>query len=224
LTALPHEGLPEVALAIERSFSVKVWVLELNLLDPQAILLIEQFLDTEQIPVQMLVNNAGVGSAAPFLDLDLSFYHLQMKLNALLPRMLKAGSPAILNISSLGSFFHIPGKEVYVATKSMMRSFSHSLRIAFRTNGLKVCVVCPGPVDTNDRVREANQTLRGLVRYTVLQPEQVAEVAVRALLNGRHEVVPGVFNRMLMWIQTIMPARLREEIIERQFKKQTKNN
>jgi short-subunit dehydrogenase len=63
-----------------------------------------------------------------------------------------------------------------------------------------------------------------LVRYTVLQPEQVAEVAVRALLNGRHEVVPGVFNRMLLWIQTIMPARLREEIIVRQFKKQTKKN
>lgn len=233
LTALPNEGLPELAEDIERSCAVRVWVLELDLLGEQATLHIQEFLARERIPLQVLVNNAGIGSAAPFLDLEPAFYDRQMKLNmvlpvlltrALLPEMLKTGSPAILNVSSLGSFFHIPGKEVYVATKAMMRSFSHSLRLAFRTSGLKVCVVCPGPVDTNHRVRQANQTLRGFVRKTVLQPEQVAEAAVRALLSGKDEVVPGGINRLLLRVQKMLPAGLREKIIERQFQRQLRGN
>jgi hypothetical protein len=233
LTALPHEGLPEMAADIESSCAVRVWVIELDLLGEQPIAKIEELLDKECIRLQLLVNNAGIGSASPFLDLKPAFYDRQMKLNmvlpvlltrTLLPRMLKTGSPAILNVSSLGSFFHIPGKEVYVGTKAMMRSFSHSLRLAFRSSGLKVCVVCPGPVDTNQRVRKANQTLKGFVRKTVLQPEQVAEDAVRALLSGKNEAVPGRFNRLLLWVQKLMPARLREEIIERQFRKQLRGN
>ena len=114
-------------------------------------------LDREQVEIDLLVNNAGLGDAGLFATSDPTRNEQMLLVNVvaltsltrhLLPHMIAKRHGGILNVSSSAGFLPIPGDGVYAATKAYVTSFSEALRAELRGTGVSVCALCPGPVQT----------------------------------------------------------------------------
>ena len=138
-------------------------------------------------PVDVLVNNAGIGVIAPFADLTLADWDAVMATNlrglylvtsALLPGMRLRKQGAIINISSLAGKRGFPGGTAYSASKHAIMGFSESLMLEVRKEGIRVVAICPGSVDT--KMIHA-QTLFERDPAKILQPEDVATAVLNVL-------------------------------------------
>src|SRR5260370_10432942 len=116
-----------------------------------------RWLENEEIDIDLLINNAGLGDVGPFatsppqrndemLQVNVAaLTHVTIKLQ---PAMISQKRGAILNVSSSAGFLPIPEFNVYAATKAYVTSFSESLRAELRDTGVTVIALCPGPVHT----------------------------------------------------------------------------
>ena len=181
----------------------------------------------EQIPVNLLINNAGLGDIGPFDNalwerlspmLEVNVTALTHLTHLLLP-MLRAQHPsAILNVSSVASFYPLPDFAVYAATKAYVTSFSEALRMELAREGIVVTALCPGPVPTEffrvasrpgEAVSAMDRAPGGL--------STSAEVVVREALKGVAKNKPGVIpNRLLSFLvrsSRLLPFPIIREVI-----------
>src|ERR1043166_3512335 len=180
---------------------------------------IESMIDSlarDNIAIDLLVNNAGLGDSGPFATSDAIRNEQMMLVNivaltsltrALLPQMIAKRRGAILNISSSAGFLPIPGDAVYAATKAYVTSFSEALRAELRGTGVSVCAVCPGPVHTEfDEVakRPGAQARTGSKIFFV-SVKQVARAALAALEADRPLVIPGLVIKFAMFLTRLFP-------------------
>ncbi|MEI8233651.1 MAG: SDR family oxidoreductase [Verrucomicrobiota bacterium] len=155
------------------------------------------------VPLNFLINNAGVGDHGRFETgewervrqmLDVNIGALTRLTHALLPMLKAQAGAAILNVSSVASFFPIPKMAVYAATKAYVSSFSEGIRAELRGSGVRVTTLCPGPVFTEfGRVAEraeAPEALRAPDHLRVSAQKVVAD-ALRAVEADRARVIPG---------------------------------
>jgi short-subunit dehydrogenase len=96
---------------------------------------------------------------------------------------------------------------MYYATKHFVLSLSESLHQELRPRGIRVTVLCPGPVLTEFQQR-AGLSDRAMPSIFTVPAEKVAQAAYRGLMAGRARVVPGLFNRLLVQIPRVMPRTL----------------
>jgi 3-oxoacyl-[acyl-carrier protein] reductase len=110
------------------------------------------------IDAQVLVNNAGVGTIKPFVELtrdewrhmvDVNFNALFDVTRAVLPPMVARKSGHIVVIGSISGRSAFVGGSCYAATKAAVNAFSESLMLELRESGIKVSVVNPGSVNTS---------------------------------------------------------------------------
>jgi 3-oxoacyl-[acyl-carrier protein] reductase len=106
--------------------------------------------------LQVLVNNAGVGSFVNFLDTHDETWDRIMGTNltavfrltrAALPHLTKGGGQVFM-ISSLAGQNPIAGLSAYCASKAALDHLSACLMLEVRGQGVKVSVIAPGSVDT----------------------------------------------------------------------------
>jgi 3-hydroxy acid dehydrogenase / malonic semialdehyde reductase len=106
----------------------------------------------------VLVNNAGVMTKKPFLELTAAEWHEMVDVNvnalyhatrAVLPGMVARGSGHVVIIGSISGRSAFAGGTCYAATKHAVMGFSESLLFEVRTSGVKVSVVMPGSVATD---------------------------------------------------------------------------
>jgi short-subunit dehydrogenase len=93
---------------------------------------------------------------------------------------------------------------VYHATKAYVISFSEALHRELAPKGVKVTVLCPGPVETDFRVRADGFFTRMMIRAS----DRVARDGYAGLMQGRRMVVPGFENRLLLLLTRVLPRRL----------------
>ncbi|HTS87653.1 MAG TPA: SDR family oxidoreductase [Gemmatimonadales bacterium] len=138
-------------------------------------------------PVDVLVNNAGVGLLAPFEQLSLADWDTTMATNLrslflvtreVLPGMRERKRGAIVNIASLAGRNGFAGGTAYCASKHAVLGFSRSLLMEVRKDNVRVIAICPGTVDTN-LIRHQSVLKPDLAR--VLHPEDVAAAVTGAL-------------------------------------------
>jgi len=175
-----------------------------------------EWLDRENINVDLLVNNAGLGDSGPFATSDpirneqmtlVNVVALTSLTRHVLPQMIAKRRGGTLNISSSAGFLPIPGSAVYAATKAYVTSFSEALRAELRRTGVSACAVCPGPVVTEfqqvARRRGAEADIGP--NFLVVPVEQVVRDALAALEADRPLVVPGFAMKMLTLLARVMP-------------------
>ena len=101
-------------------------------------------------PVEILVNNAGIGLLQSFEDNDIAEEKKHLKLHvetamelthAALQGMLARQSGRIINVASVAAF--LP-RGTYSAAKAWLLSFSRWANLAYAARGVKVTAVCPG--------------------------------------------------------------------------------
>jgi NAD(P)-dependent dehydrogenase (short-subunit alcohol dehydrogenase family) len=153
-------------------------------------------------PVEILVNNAGIGSSAsprPIVDFDDEFWDLTLRLNVtspylltkrVLPAMLQAGWGRIINIASINA--HVPAMHgaAYTASKHALAGLTKATAKEVAGSGVTANAVCPGVTATqmNDRRMVYDAQRLGKSREQIeseasplgrrLYPEEVAAMAV----------------------------------------------
>jgi NAD(P)-dependent dehydrogenase (short-subunit alcohol dehydrogenase family) len=146
--------------------------------------------------VDVLVNNAGIGSLRPFYKestayinqaLDVNLRGAMLATHAVLPAMLERHHGAIISVASVAG--HIPVSPLYSATKFGLRGFSLSLRRELLRKGISVSLVSPGFINT-DMNKGSRLPLPG--------PELVARAIVDLAVKPRREViVPGYYSPLV---------------------------
>jgi len=228
LVALPHSRLDELADFIRRNFSVSVYVFEKDLCDPASCHELFFEVQRHEIALRMLINNAGIGSTIPFGEGTVAMFERQIKLNVLATTIitrlfldnLEHHTPSyIMNVGSMASFFFLPKKQVYGGTKSYIHFFSKSLRKEVKRDGISVSVLCPGGINTNLSVTLLNKTGTWLSKLSIMDPEQVAPIAISGLLNKKAVIVPGLLNNCFMLLDKLLPECIKNLITNYGIKK-----
>ncbi|MFI0446386.1 oxidoreductase [Actinomadura sp. 6N118] len=107
--------------------------------------------------IDVLVNNAGVGSAGAAEEssvaqaqgvFDINVFGVIRMTNAVLPHMRAQGSGRIINISSIVGFIPVPYMAVYAASKHAIEGYSESVDHEVRQYGVRVLLVEPAWTST----------------------------------------------------------------------------
>jgi NAD(P)-dependent dehydrogenase (short-subunit alcohol dehydrogenase family) len=134
--------------------------------------------------LDVLVNSAGVGVAGNVEQLTAKQWDLQLNVNlrgaflvtrAAIPQ-LRSSRGLVVNLASIAGTVPVPGLAAYGAAKAALISLTHSLNRELEDDGVRVCAICPGFVDT------PMASWTGLAAEEMIQPEDCAEI-VRMLLR-----------------------------------------
>jgi uncharacterized protein len=213
LVARSAEPLHALANELRQSTSVSVVAIQADLSFPGAGHVLAAQLSKDEIPIDLLVNNAGFGLRGEFRGLSIRRQLEMLRLNneaiveltySLLPRMLERQQKGIINISSTAGFQPIPFASVYSATKAFLTAFSLALEQELRSAGVAVVTVCPGRLHKNQN-QECEQRARGKWPGIYQSPDEVVEDALRVLANGGGLTVPGALNKFSVFAQRLIP-------------------
>ncbi|MEP6711486.1 MAG: SDR family NAD(P)-dependent oxidoreductase [Ferruginibacter sp.] len=228
LVALPGIELQDLAKFIKENYAVKVTAIEKDLCEEKSCHEIFNEVKARGLQVNILVNNAGNGSTGLFSEGNIQLFEKQIKLNVLATTvithlfidMLKKNRPAyVLNVGSLASFFPLPKKQVYGATKSFIYYFSNSLRKELKKDRVYVSVLCPGPMNTNSSVRSVIENGNWLIRNSSFSPEKVAPIAIDGLFRKKQVIVPGKLNKCYIIVFSLLPDFIKSLITNRSMQK-----
>ncbi|WP_064198120.1 MULTISPECIES: SDR family oxidoreductase [Emticicia] len=229
LVALPNENLSEFTVDLHKAYGVNVEYYEADLSDFSMIKDFANWLKNNEISINVLVNNAGVGGSKSFQDSDTEQLDRIIQVNvkgtailtrSLLPFLLQNTNSYILNVASIAAFSPLPYKMVYPATKAFIYSFSLSLGSELREKGVKVCVVNPGAMPTNEDIRRRIKTQGWLGRISITSTEYVAEKAIEGAFSGKTIVVPGLVNWFNYWIFKLVPWYFIEPLVSRTIRRE----
>lgn len=176
----------------------------------------------EEIPLNLLINNAGLGDLGPFDNAEWKRLSPMLEVNVtalthlthLLLPMLRLQIPsAILNVSSVAGFYPLPEMAVYAATKAYVTSFSEALRMELAHDGVTVTALCPGPVPTEffDVASRNGESIRAIDRtHPALgaSPELVIREALRGLEKDKPGVIPNKLLALLVRTSLLLPFPL----------------
>jgi 2-hydroxycyclohexanecarboxyl-CoA dehydrogenase len=130
-------------------------------------------------PVQILVNNAGITSFRPFLEVTEAEWDRVMSVNlkslflctqAVLPDMLSAGWGRVINISSSSAQSGSARMTTYASSKGGVIAFTKSLALEFAAAGITVNNVPPGFVDTPMLQASAEKITGGIAGQAANSP------------------------------------------------------
>jgi uncharacterized protein len=222
LSARSVDSLNRVAEELNAAHGVQVKVIPKDLSEPHAAQALYRELENESAVIDVLINNAGMGLAGPFAEMDPDKMERMMQLNMvaltdltrrLLLGMVQRGRGRILNVASLAGYQPGgPGMTVYYATKSYVLSFSRALAAELRGAGVTVTVLSPGPVHTEFEAKAGLQNTRLLRWLPVMKASDVARQAYRGMVRGRAVVIPGVVAKVLSIAGELPPRRIALEV------------
>jgi short-subunit dehydrogenase len=203
LVARDPGRLESFAAALREHGDITVEVLSADLVTDQGCAVVEARLRDPERPVDVLVNNAGIGLGGSFAGNTLEVEQRMLDLNvravlrlthSALAGMLARGRGDIVNVSSVAGFGPIGG--TYSATKAWVTSFSESTHEAVRARGVRVMAVCPGFVRTEFHER-AGIDVGDRTGPMWLDADRVVRDALGDLRRGRAVSVPSVQYKVL---------------------------
>jgi uncharacterized protein len=170
----------------------------------------------------VLVNAAGIGLAGAFAAQDPASLDRLVDLNTralthltrhFLPPMLARGRGGVLNIASLGGYAPGPWQAAYYASKAYVISLTEALAHECAGQGVRIAVVCPGPVRTAFHKRMGGDTGLYLRLLPIATPEAVARAAYRWFRLGQRVIIPGFIATAVMPAMRILPHRLLSPLV-----------
>ena len=158
----------------------------------------------ESGPIDILINNAGMGYTNPLADTPLSDWQRVIDLNltsvyqcvqGILPAMRQQGGGTIINVSSIAADNFFPDWGAYSVSKAALVAFSRILAIEERANAIRVTIIIPGAVNTP--IWDSDSVKADFDRSAMLTPDIIAQAILQAVLLPKQAVVETM---------TIMPS------------------
>lgn len=199
------------------SVDVPCEIVVCDLADRAALAAIERRIDCTDDPVDLVVNNAGLGFGGRFSDLDRNDATFVVDVNVVaLQRLTQAaasafsdrGSGAIINIGSLAGEAVGANSATYNATKAFVTSLGQSLAAELAGTGVTITTVLPGFTRTEFQQRSGTDVseVPGILWQS---PDKVACAALQGAAVGAIEVVPSKRYRALRTANRLLPSRLK---------------
>lgn len=213
---LSARRVPELdALAAElRAGGAACHVFPADLAEPTAARHLFDAVSGAGLTIDVLVNNAGFGDLGSFADADMGkiLRMVQVNVTALteltglfLTGMRVRGRGAVLNVGSVAGFQPGPLMAVYYATKAYVNSFSEALWEELRGTGVTVTCLAPGPTASEFAAAAGMDATKVFTVGQVMAARPVAEAGVRGMRRGRRMVIPGLRNKLLLFLERFAP-------------------
>lgn len=200
LVARREDRLRDMAAQISGEHGVRVEWIAADLTDAADRDRIVAEVASRGLVVDMLINDAGMGTSGRFFEIPIEREIQMIRLNveamvalcgAFVPGMVERGSGGVLNVASVSGFMPVPQQATYSASKAFVLTFTEALTIDLHGTGVTATALCPGPVKT-----EFEGIIEGLPSALFVDPARVAREAIDALEHGRRSVVPGALNKV----------------------------
>lgn len=213
LVARDEARLQKAAESLQQRYRTTAEVLSADLTDDAGVASVVARLSDASRPVDVLVNNAGIGLLLDFDENSIEDEKKHLKLHvetamvlshAALQGMLKRGSGRIINVASVAAF--LP-RGSYSAAKAWLLSFSRWANLAYAARGVKVTAVCPGFVHTefHDRMGMDKSVAPG---WTWLRPGRVVREGLADNARGKAVSIPTKRYKVLTAAARILPDRI----------------
>jgi uncharacterized protein len=169
-------------------------------------------LAAEGVEVEFVVNNAGFGLFGNAIEMDrveqLGIIALNIRavtdLSLRFSDQLIRHRGGILNVGSIAGFLPGPGMAVYYASKAYVLSFSEALRRELAPRGVRVTVLCPGPVPSEFQARAGFDPGFDSTILNV-SASDVALAGYRGLMANKRAVLPGLGIKIVPFLLRLFP-------------------
>lgn len=166
--------------------------------------------------VDVLINNAGVGSYGFLHQMDVRTEQEMLQLNVqslsqllmlFLPEMVRRGSGRILNVGSTTSFYACPLSANYSASKAFVLSLTEAVANELQGTGVTITALCPGATGTEFFRKAKMDGQKVSDPKALMSPDKVAQIGYAALMQGKVFVVPGMQNWLLTQAPRLFPRK-----------------
>lgn len=208
LSATKQERLEELKLETLKAYpDIKIWAKQCNLGDEASRKEFYDYIKSENLVPNMLINNAGYILEGSVLGCDKEEIECCMQVNVcgtmdmtywFLKQADRKDKNYLLFVSSMAGYYPMPQMATYSATKAFLTNMSVALRRENKGKNMNVSCVCPGSMATNDAMKRSikSQGIGG--RFSLQSTKKVAKVSVKNVLKNKAIWVPGLFNKFMV--------------------------
>ncbi|MGM0588779.1 MAG: SDR family NAD(P)-dependent oxidoreductase [Bacteroidota bacterium] len=224
LVARSESKLHELKNELERNYSISVKVIAKDLSLDHAPQEIYDQLQTEEIFIEHLINNAGIGDfdlfhesdwkkTATMIDLNMkSLTHMTRLFSA---AMVNSGGGRIMNVASTASFQPGPLMSVYYATKHYVLAFSEGIANELKDQGVTVTALCPGPTESGFQSTADMGDSRLVNTVQLPTAQEVAEYGYRSMMKGKTVAIHGFMNKLMAQSVRFTPRKMVTSLVRK---------
>ena len=197
-------------------FGDKIKIYSIDLSDIESIKAFGKYLESLDVNIKLLINNAGFAKFCSYDDitLDESLNMINLNVNGVVAMgltcipFMEEGS-GIINVASQASFQPVPYQNIYSATKSFVKNYSQALNVELKEKGIAVTAVCPGWINTNLFERGCIGAKKAPKHFIFMsEPEDVAKKALKDFYDGKDISIYGFFVNFCYFLSKILPAKI----------------
>jgi uncharacterized protein len=224
LVARRMDALQSLAEKLAADHGVSTRVCAADLADTHAPRLINEFVTSNSLQVDVLVNNAGFGARGKFVELDLQkqLDMVQVNISSLvnltrlfLPGMIERRTGGVLNVASTAAFVPGPLMAVYYATKAFVLSFTEALANEVAGTKIHVSCLCPGATTTEFQAVANIEKSKLFTGPFVMDAATVARMGYDGFNKNETVVVCGLPNQLAVAASRIIPRKVSASVARR---------
>lgn len=210
--------LNQLAIMLKMEYGVKVDTIAIDLSRGGSALRLVEEIESRGHQIDGLVNNAGVGYLADFIEMKTEQLNELLQLNMVALSELthhyaqlfvKAKRGKILQVTSIAAFQPGPQMAAYYASKAYVLSLSEALAYELKPHGVKLSILCPGPTKTHFmEYAHMEESAIGKGYIGLMSAEKVARIAYRGLEKNKLIIIPGFLNKFLALSARYSPVAL----------------
>jgi short-subunit dehydrogenase len=219
--------------ALKNAFGIEAHYIAIDLSKAEAPEQIFAEVQKRDLEIEVLINNAGIGSGGEFAGLELKAQLELIQLNVsslvamtrlFLPHMHKRQAGTIINMASMAAFMPIPYMATYGASKAFVRSFTEAITEECKPHGVRVILFSPGLTKTNFNSAAGidNAIGKGLSSdyegSSTQTPEEVAAEVMQAFDQHKTFAVSGWKNRLAARMTALVPNSMIAKRLAKMYK------
>ncbi|MDH3652912.1 MAG: SDR family oxidoreductase [Myxococcales bacterium] len=211
-----------------RALGADAEVIPCDVTDRDAVFALIEEVDKRLGGVDFIANNAGVAVGGPFEEISIEDWRWVVDINlwgvihgcqAAIQKMRPQGRGYIVNVASAAGLIAPPAMSAYNVTKAGVVSLSETLFAEYKSQGIRVAVLCPTFFRTNivesgrgaTSEKEDAQVIRWMERSKV-QAADVAKAAIDAVRDGELYVQPMRDGRVAWRLKRAAPQRFYDSL------------
>lgn len=216
LVARSADKLNALAEELRQQYQIDVLVMVKDLSKMDEVQNIYDTLQSKGIHIDYLVNNAGFGDFAHFINadyaklenmIDLNIKSLTKLSHLFVKPMVAKGAGRIMNVASTAAFQPGPNMAVYFATKAYVLSLGEAIGNELEGTGVTITTLCPGASETGFQSAADLHESKLVKGKKLPTAKEVADYGYQQMMKGSHTVIPGFMNWMNAQAARFLPRQ-----------------